>query len=113
LGVGGQVEKALAKAGLNVPGELGREGYLLCVTPKQILLAANDAPGVFYGIQTLKQLIRAHAGPKHAIPACQIVDWPVLAMRGWQDDISRGPIPTLDYLKREIRTMAEYKGPLK
>jgi len=30
-------------------------------------------------------------------------------MRGWLDDITRGPIQTLDVLKREIRTMAEYK----
>ena len=59
-------------------------------------------------MQTLKQLIRANA-TGHAIPACSITDWPMLRYRGWQDDISRGPIPTMDFLKREIRTMSEVK----
>ena len=38
-----------------------------------------------------------------------VYDRPDMAMRGWQDDISRGPIPTMDFLKEEIRRMASFK----
>ncbi|RKX34439.1 MAG: hypothetical protein DRP64_20115, partial [Verrucomicrobia bacterium] len=108
LGHDSAVMGALTERGITIPENLGEEGYVLCIEPDRILLAANDASGIFYGIQTLKQLVRTHADD-HAVPCCQIIDWPVLKMRGWLDDITRGPIPTLDFLKREIRTMAEYK----
>jgi hypothetical protein len=38
-----------------------------------------------------------------------IVDYPKLKYRGWMDDISRGPIPNMEFLKRAIATLAEYK----
>src|ERR1019366_820527 len=36
-------------------------------------------------------------------------DWPAMAHRGLSDDWSRGPLPNMDFLKREIRTMAAFK----
>ena len=77
---------------------LGDEGYVLQITPKRILLVANKDAGLFYGVMTLNQLVRSgRAGD--ALPALTIVDRPALRYRAWQDDISRGPIPTLDFLK--------------
>jgi hypothetical protein len=38
-----------------------------------------------------------------------IRDWPAMRYRGISDDLSRGPIPTLDFQKRQIRTLAAYK----
>ena len=38
-----------------------------------------------------------------------IYDKPNIAVRAWQDDISRGPIPTMDMLKQEIKTLASFK----
>ena len=38
-----------------------------------------------------------------------ITDWPNFAIRAWQDDISRGPIVSMEYLKRLIPQMAECK----
>src|SRR5207245_5050993 len=35
--------------------------------------------------------------------------WPTMRWRGVHDDISRGPVPTLEYMKQQIRTIAEYK----
>ena len=36
-------------------------------------------------------------------------DWPAMRHRGLHDDLSRGPVPTLDYMKRQLRTFAAYK----
>jgi len=102
------VSREVAKRKLRVGDELGGEGYVLDVAPDGILIAARETAGVFYGVQTLKQLIRANRRGK-AIPCVRIRDWPGLRYRGYSDDISRGPIPTMDFFKRQIRTMAEFK----
>ena len=87
---------------------LGDEGYILQVTPQHILLVANKDAGLFYGVMTLNQLLRGNRqGP--ALPALTITDKPALRYRAWQDDISRGPIPTLAFLKEEVRRMAALK----
>jgi hexosaminidase len=87
---------------------LGEEGYVVEVRPERITVAARTGAGVFYGVQTLKQLVRANR-TGDAIPCVTIVDWPSLRYRGWMQDISRGPIPTMASLKKMIATMAEYK----
>jgi hypothetical protein len=88
--------------------ELDRQSYVIRSTEAGIIVAAPTAQGVFYGVQTLRQLLHAE-GKSLAIPALTIRDWPSMAWRGVSDDISRGPILTLDYLKFQIRTLAEYK----
>ncbi|MBK7173183.1 MAG: family 20 glycosylhydrolase [Bacteroidales bacterium] len=84
------------------------EGYLLHITDEEIILIAHSEAGLFYGVQTLKQLIRSNRNGNE-IPCMTITDWPSLRYRGWMDDISRGPIPTVDFVKECIRKMAEFK----
>ena len=84
------------------------EGYLLDILPGGITIAAKSEAGIFYGIQTLTQLITANRTGR-TIPCLSIRDYPDIAIRGWQDDISRGPIPTLEFLKKEVRTLAAFK----
>jgi hexosaminidase len=84
------------------------QGYVIRVSDNGVIVAARTAQGVFYGVQTLRQLLHRE-GKSLAIPAVTIRDWPSLEWRGVSDDISRGPIPTVDYLKFQIRTLAEYK----
>lgn len=86
----------------------GDEGYFLHVLPNRIVVAANTEAGLFYGVQSLKQLIRANRS-ENSIPCLTITDKPTMRYRGWMDDISRGPIPTVEFIKKEIRTMAEFK----
>src|ERR1043165_2257614 len=93
---------------LTAPFGLGSEGYVLAVSPKTILIAGTDDAGLFYGVQTLIQLINANSNGA-TIPCMVIYDKPDMQMRGWQDDISRGPIPTMGFLKEEIRRMSSYK----
>jgi len=85
------------------------EGYVL-VPDGQGGLAVIGATsaGIFYGVQTVKQLIRG-AGKDQVLLAPTLRDWPAMAHRGLSDDWSRGPLPNMDFLKREIRTLAAYK----
>lgn len=93
-----------------VPGpDLGDEGYRLVVRPDRIVLAGRTAAGTFYATQTLRQLIRANRDTADAIPAVSITDYPAFAHRGFTDDISRGPFPTVDEMRRIIATAAELK----
>lgn len=91
--------------------DLDKQGYVIRTTDSGVVVAGRTAQGLFYGVQTLRQLLRPDgpAGKTLAIPALVIRDWPSMEWRGASDDISRGPIPTLDYLKMQIRTLAEYK----
>ena len=85
--------------------QVGTEGYTLLIKKNKILLAANTANGLFYGIQTLNQLIRDNT----KLECMKITDWPDFKFRCVEDDISRGPVPTLDYMKTQIRRCAELK----
>ncbi len=84
------------------------EGYVLIATERGAnLVAATDA-GVFYGLQTLKQLFTG-AGEQVQFTPAAIRDWPAMRWRGVHDDLSRGPVPTLEYQKRQIRLLASLK----
>lgn len=91
-----------------VTGPIGDEGYLLVVTADQIIVAGETEAGTFYGLQTLKQLVRGE-GADAFVPGVRITDWPAMRWRGVSDDISRGPVPTVDYIKRQLRTFAAFK----
>lgn len=84
------------------------QGYTLEVRQDGVLIQAITETGLFYGQQSLKQLAR-HYADAGAIPCMRIVDYPKLRYRGWMDDISRGPIVNMDFLKRMIVIMSEYK----
>lgn len=89
------------------------EGYVLVTTKDGAVAIAGTSAGIFYAAQTLKQLIRTDAGPNGKagprIFTTTIRDWPAMKYRGLHDDLSRGPVPTLDYQKKQIRTFAAFK----
>jgi len=85
------VRRFLASKGLKTDS-IGDQGYLLFSDKYHLIVAANTGQGLFYGVQTLRQLLHQDGG--HLVcPAVSIRDWPSMAWRGVQDDISRGPIP--------------------
>jgi len=102
------VQRALQANGVTVPGNLNEEGYVLVAGKSGVVIGGSTSAGVFYGLQTLKQLVRGNGSDTY-VPGVRIVDWPAMRWRGVSDDISRGPVPTLDYIKRQIRTLAAFK----
>jgi hexosaminidase len=73
----------------------GTEGYSLSVTPKGIIISANQPSGLFYGMQTLLQLLPAEIESKSAVkadwfvPAVMVTDYPRFGWRGVMLDVSR------------------------
>ena len=88
---------------------MAREGYVIAPAGvNSVVVIAKTTTGFFYGAQTIKQLIRG-AGKGTVLLVPTLRDWPAMAHRGVSDDWSRGPLPTMDFVKREIRTLAAYK----
>jgi hypothetical protein len=85
------------------------EGYIIVPDGQGgLAVIAETSAGIFYGAQTVKQLIRG-SGQDTVLLEPTLRDWPAMAHRGLSDDWSRGPLPNMDFLKREIRTLAAYK----
>jgi hypothetical protein len=85
------------------------EGYIIVPDGQGgLAVIAETSAGIFYGAQTVKQLIRG-SGNNSVLLVPTLRDWPAMAWRGLSDDWSRGPLPNTEFLKREIRTLAAYK----
>lgn len=84
-----RVRRFLARNGLKADELVGEDGYLLFSDNTHLIVAANTGQGLFYGVQTLRQLLRPE-GKGLICPAVGIRDWPSLQRREIQGDISRG-----------------------
>lgn len=95
---------------------LGDEGYHLTVAPDGVAIAANRPAGVFYGVQTLRQLLpaaleggRQQPGP-WPLPTVVIRDVPRFVWRGLMLDVARHfPPGGVEDVRRIIDLMAVYK----
>jgi len=83
------------------------EGYILSVTAKQINITGHDEAGVFYGLQSLIQLLKPSNG-KITVRGCTIEDHPRFAYRGMHLDVSRHFF-TVETIKKWINLLALYK----
>lgn len=84
----------------------GPEAYRLHITPERVELTGGGAAGVFYGCQTLRQLLRQY-GPN--LPCLHIEDGPDFPTRGYLLDTSRDRVPTMETLFALVDRLAEWK----
>jgi hexosaminidase len=90
------------------PSIHGEEAYRLTVAPHRIDIAAADERGLFWGVQTLRQLLPTGHGDVPTIPALRIDDAPRYAWRGVMLDVSRHFMP-VDLVERQIDLFSRYK----
>jgi hexosaminidase len=93
---------------LNGETSSGEEGYELTISTESIRLAANHPAGLFYGVQTLRQLVPAHPSGNFSLSAVSIRDIPRFAWRGAMLDVARHFFGVED-VKRYIDLIAHYK----
>ena len=94
---------------------LGKEGYKLNVTPKTIVISANEPAGLFYAVQSLYQLLPKEIEGKNiaknikwTVPACSITDYPRFGWRGLMFDVSRHFFTKAE-VEQYIDAMVKYK----
>jgi len=95
--------------------ELGTEGYRLAVKQNGVLITANKPAGLFYGLQTLWQLMPQEidsktkvSGVVWRVPLVDITDYPRFGWRGLMFDVSRHFF-TLKDVEDFIDLMVQYK----
>jgi hexosaminidase len=95
-------------------GDLGAEGYELTSTPTSVRIVAAQPAGLFYGVQTMRQLFppaiehQAAYQRRLTMPAAHVVDRPRYEWRGAMLDVARHFLPAAD-VKRFIDYYALYK----
>ncbi len=82
------------------------EAYEINIEPSKICVQAGTDKGLFYGLQTLKQIIKQH---NRHLPAMYIKDKPMFPNRGFYYDVTRGKVPTLKSLKELADIAVHYK----
>jgi len=87
------------------PG-IGPQAYRLTVEESGVTVIGGDPAGVFYGCQTLIQILRQN--PRD-VPCCEIDDAPDFPTRGLMLDISRDKVPTMETLFLIVDRLAEWK----
>jgi hexosaminidase len=94
---------------------LGNEGYKLLVTPQTVSLSANKPAGLFYGMQTLIQLLPKEiesntvvSNVVWTIPCVSITDYPRFGWRALMFDVSRHFF-TKEEVESFIDNMVKYK----
>jgi hypothetical protein len=112
---GGTPVRLEIRAGSVTPGQaldkdkqaIAEESYRLEIGGSEIAITANAAAGLFYGVETLVQLLRPRDGGLY-LPQCRITDWPDLHMRHmyWDDAHHLEKLPEL---KRAVRQAAFFK----
>lgn len=98
----------LARNKLTFDPAMESEGYAMAIEPHETYIVGATGSGVFYGVQTFKQLLPL-PGAARQLPSGTIRDWPAMQYRGIDDDLSRGPFPTLNFQKHQIRVFAFFK----
>jgi hexosaminidase len=104
------VKKGSVKIGTTVDtnrAALTGQAYQLSLKPEAVTITANEPQGLYYGIQTFLQLLRAQS-PKMQLPEGEITDWPNVEVRMiYWDDAHH--VEKLAALKRIIRQASTYK----
>lgn len=91
---------------LSVCDKMQEQAYRLIISPDDISICGGSSKAVFYGVQTLRQMLRQYGA---VLPCQEINDKPDIAYRGYYFDQTRGRVLKLEELKRLVDEMCLYK----
>lgn len=81
------------------------EGYFIEIDSQGILIYGFDQAGMLYAVQSMRQLVVGET----KLPTMVILDYPSFSYRGIMDDISRGPLPHLAFMKEQVKRLSLLK----
>jgi len=84
------------------------EGYILHVKKGRVEIVSRGEVGLFYGCQTLEQLIEDARDTGTPVPACRITDYPGLSYRAIHIDVKHH-LDTMKYYYDSVDRLARYK----
>ncbi len=105
-------ERVLARAHVTFNAAMHDQGYVLLTEGNRCYDIAATSAGLYYGAQTIKQLVVPGGPGRNSQPILRgvlIRDWPAMKYRGQDDDLSRGPVPTLAFQEHQLKVLSEYK----
>ena len=84
------------------------EGYVLTISDGRAEISSRGEAGLFYGCQTLEQMLEDARDTGTAVPACRIIDYPALSYRAIHIDVKHH-LDTMKYYYDSVDRMARYK----
>ena len=101
----GTITLILDKTFPSLPSE---EGYVMTVTQDRVEIISKGESGLFYGCQSLEQLLEDARDFKKPVPACKITDYPALSYRAVHFDLKHH-LDHMNYYYESIDRLAQYK----
>lgn len=93
------------------PGSTSREAYRLSISKTGIAIEGRSSAAVYYGVQTLLQMLEHDQDGSMHLPFAEVQDWPALSYRGTLIDAgSEGPMLTVAEIKRQLDFLAKWKA---
>ena len=115
LADGQEAERNYIRLALDTTLNLKEEGYKLAVLPEGIWVRSQSPQGIFYGMQTVMQLLPAEIESEQvinnivwAMPCVEIEDEPAYSYRGMMLDVSRH-FHDVAFVKKQLDIMAMFK----
>ncbi len=105
-GLSGAANQMALTLNLTPGSTVHEQGYSLTITSERIDAVAATAAGLFYAVQTLRQLIQLYG---QRLPALRCTDWPDFPNRGVMLDVSRSKVPTMTTLYSLVDMLASWK----
>ncbi len=90
-----------------VSGTTQADAYSIKVNARGVTITAPESSGLFYGVQTFRQLI-VNTNRNLSVPYCSIKDWPAFKIRGFMHDVGRNFIG-IEEIKKQLNIFAQYK----
>jgi hexosaminidase len=84
------------------------EGYIMVISVEKVEITAKAEAGLFYGCQTLEQLLEDSRDYNKPVPACKITDFPALSFRAVHFDVKHH-LDHMNYYYESIDRLARYK----